>query len=62
MTDYSFYTKNCFCPRCFNPTGVPSFEGDYIIYHCYDCNWQTEKSEFYKIGKKLIKEIESHLK
>ena len=39
------------CPRCWNPITKANMIGEYIVYNCLICGWQTPKSTFFKINQ-----------
>ena len=41
----------CGCPRCWNMILKANMIGEYIVYKCKKCGWETPRVPFYKIGK-----------
>jgi hypothetical protein len=41
----------CGCPHCWNTISTAYMEGEYIVYKCLYCEWETPRDTFYKIGK-----------
>ena len=41
----------CGCPRCWNIIKTARMDGEYIVYECMLCGWETPRDPFYKIGK-----------
>ena len=40
----------CGCPKCWNDITKAHMEGEYIVYKCISCGWQTPRITYYKIG------------
>ena len=38
------------CPHCKNIITTAKMEGEYIVYRCEPCKWETPRWDFYKIG------------
>ena len=41
----------CGCPHCWNSITSAHMEGEYIVYKCTQCEWETPRDTFYQIGK-----------